>query len=63
MRSFATLGGSNTGAWVKRYVQSSGNTGNCGTFYCGVRPCFYVSEKYFKGKTGLQSTAITSQLL
>lgn len=48
LRSFATLGGSNTGAWVKRYVQSSGNTGNCGTFYCGVRPCFYVSEKYFK---------------
>lgn len=47
LRTFASLGGSNT-SWVKRYVQSSGNTGNCGTFYCGIRPCFYVSEKYFK---------------
>lgn len=48
LRSFATLGGSNEASWIKRYVQSSGNTGNCGTFYCGIRPCFYVSEKYFK---------------
>ena len=49
LRTFSQLGStSNNGVFVRRYVQASGNTGNINTSYCGIRPCFYVSERYFK---------------
>ena len=49
LRTFSQLGStSNNGVFIRRYVQASGNTGNINTSYCGIRPCFYVSERYFK---------------
>ena len=49
LRTFGQLGSTkNNGVFIRRYVQSSGNTGNINTSYCGIRPCFYVSEDYFK---------------
>lgn len=48
LRTPGLLETSNVNSHIKRYVQSSGNTGGCAVSFCGIRPCFYVTEDYFK---------------
>lgn len=48
LRTFGALDGAGASSLIKRQNPASGNAANSGSSLCGIRPIFYVSQKYFE---------------